>query len=91
MVKASDLVKEQYDRLKSKKIIFKKIYLRIEDKIKRASLSNLYECSYDIPAFILNLPLYNLDDCKQYIMKKLNKNGFNTELVENNIWISWKL
>lgn len=91
MVKAADLVKEQDERQKSKKIIFKKIYKRIEAKIKLASLANLYECSYDIPAFILNLPLYNIEHCKQYIMKKLNKNGFKTNIINNNICISWSL
>ena len=90
MVKASDLIKEQNEREKKKEIIFKKIYKRIEGKVKLASLANLYECWYEIPEFILNLPLYNLEDCKNYIVKKLNKNGFKSGIVVNNIWISWK-
>jgi len=91
MVKASDLVKEQNEREKKKKLIFKKIYKRIEVKVQQASSANLFECWYDIPEFILNLPLYNLEDCKIYIINKLNKNGFKTGVFINNIWISWRI
>jgi hypothetical protein len=90
MVKASDLIKEQTERDKKKNIIYKKIYKRIEVKVQQASLANLYECWYEIPEFILNLPLYNLEDCKIYIINKLKKNGFKTGEYINNIWISWK-
>lgn len=91
MVKASDLVKQQEEKDKKKKIIYKKIYERIEHKITHASQINLYECWYEIPEFILNIPLYNLESCKQYILHKLKKNEFNTSIVNNNvIWISWK-
>ena len=91
MVKASDLIKEQKLRLIEKHVVFNKIYKRIENKIKQASLANLYECWYEIPEFILNLPLYNLEDCKIYIVNKLNNNEFKTGVYLNNIWISWKL
>ena len=91
MVKASELIKEQKDRDKLKDNIYKKIYKRIEHKIKLASASNLYECWYEIPEFILNIPLYDLEDCKQYIMKKLSHNEFKTGHLHNNIWISWKV
>ena len=92
MVKASELVREQQLRDKSKEKIFEKIFKRIEFKIKQASLLNLYECSYEIPEFLLNIPLYNLQDCKQYILDKLNKNEFRTSSGGYNIiYISWQL
>ena len=91
MVKASELVKAQKERDKLKDNIYKKIYKRIEHKITLASASNLYECWYEIPEFILNIPLYDMEDCKQYIMRKLYNNEFKTGCLHNNIWISWKV
>jgi hypothetical protein len=91
MVKAHDIIKQQEDKTKSKNKIFKKIYNRVEDKIIKAGNCNFNECSYEIPEFILNLPLYNLQDCKQYLIKKLTNDGFNvTSSTFNSISISWK-
>jgi hypothetical protein len=91
MVKAIDLVKQQLDKDKNKDKIFKKIYKRIETKIIQASARNLYECWYEIPEFILNLPLYNMEDCKQYLIKKLINDGFIINNISiNSITISWK-
>ena len=91
MVKASELVKEQTDRDEEKKKIYKKIYKRVQHKIMNASHSNLYECYYDIPEFILNLPLYNMNNCKEYLIKKLQKDEFNViNYTMNVLWICWK-
>ena len=92
MVKASDLIKEQQTRKKNKEQIFDKIYSRIENKVVKASNNNLFECYYEIPEFILNIPLYNLQDCKLYILHKLKHNEFNASSFSDNvIYISWKL
>ena len=92
MVKASDLIKEQQTRKKNKEQIFDKIYSRIENKVVKASKNNLFECYYEIPEFILNIPLYNLQDCKLYILHKLKQNEFNASSFSDNvIYISWKL
>ena len=91
MVKAEDLVKEQLERDKIKKQIYKKIYKNIEKKILLSSSVNSYECWYQIPEFLINYPLYNINDCKEYISKKLKKNGFKIDYLDNNIiFISWK-
>ena len=90
MVKASDLIKEQMDRKKNKEKIFDKIYNRIENKVIKASNNNFYECYYEIPEFILNIPLYDFNDCKYYVLQKLIKNEFKASLFSyNTIYISW--
>ena len=92
MVKASDLMKEQKSREKDKEKVFEKIYNRIENKIVKASNTNLYECYCEIPEFLLNIPLYNVTDCKMYILDKLKKNEFNAiSYSYNTIYISWQL
>jgi hypothetical protein len=43
-----------------------------------------------IPEFIIGLPLYSLTECKDYIIRKIGKNGFKIEFFEPNILlIKW--
>ena len=85
MVKADDLIREQKKRNKLKEKIYKKIYKRIEKKIKLCSNINSYECWYEIPEFILNLPLYSLDDCMKYVVNQLKKDGFIVTILNEKI------
>jgi hypothetical protein len=89
MVKASELIKIKNDRNKLKNKIFDKIYERIEIKITKANQSNLSKCWYELPEFIFNLPLYNMESCKLYIIKKLKINEFKSHVINNIIYISW--
>ena len=90
MVKANELIKEQKKRDKIKIKTFTKIYNRIEKKIQLASASNFYYCWYEIPEFFLGLPIYSLEDCKEFIEKKFEDNGFKTKYYEPNIlMITW--
>ena len=91
MVKAEDLIKEQLDREKLRKEIYKKIYKNIETKIIQNSKINNYSCWYQVPEFLINYPLYSVENCKKYLVKKLDKNGFKYNILENNvIVISWR-
>lgn len=91
MVKASDLIKEQKKKDELKKKTYKKIYHKVEKKILMASSVNSYYCTYEIPNFILGLPLYTWADCKSYIVEKLKKNGFKVkDYSVNVIIISWQ-
>ena len=90
MVKAQDLINEQRERDKHKEKIYKKIYKKVEIKILQASSMNLYECWYQLPEFLFNIPLYNLEGCKQYLKHKLSNDGFNVYFTDINIiCISW--
>jgi hypothetical protein len=91
MVKALDLINEQKEREKNKNKIYKKIYKKIETKIIQASNMNSSECWYQIPEFLFNIPLYNLEGCKNYLKYKLIDDGFNIYFTDINIIvISWK-
>ena len=90
MVKADKLIKEQKERDDRKKYTFDKIFMKIEKKIVLASSGNFYYTWYQVPEFILGLPLYSLKECKEYIEGKLNKDGFETEFFEPNyLLIKW--
>jgi hypothetical protein len=90
IIKASDLCKEQKERTKQKTITFDKIYKNIENKIKIASMGNNYFTVYEIPEFILGIPLYNMMESVVYLIDKLQSNGFKTEHFKPNILlINW--
>lgn len=90
MVNAKDLIKEQKVREERKNATFDKIFEKIEKKIILASAANFYYTWYSIPQFIVGLPLYSIDECKNYIENKLKKDGFEIEYFEPNILlIKW--
>lgn len=90
MVKAEDLIKEQDEKNNLRKTFYKKVYSRIEKKIVQVNSVNESQCWYEIPEFILGIPLYSFEDCKQYIINKLHKNGFKTNMIDNKIiLIDW--
>ena len=90
MVKAIDLLNDQNIRNKNREKVYKQIYKKIEKKILFASSMNLYECWYELPEVIFNIPLYNMESCKNYVKNRLKEDGFKVYFVENKIVISWK-
>ena len=45
-------------------------------KIKTASTKELVKVFFDVPEFVIGLPVYDLSECIKYIMKSLEENGF---------------
>lgn len=87
MVKASDLIKQQKEREDRKFLTFEKVFKLVEKKIYYASSGNFYTTWYQIPTFLIGLPLYSLDDCSTYIINKLNKDGFEANIIKPDIII----
>ena len=85
MVKAEDLRKERNNKKKKKEKTFKKIYDIAEKKIIIANTGNNTIAWFEIPEFILGVPIYKIIECKDYLEKKLKKNGFKTEFFEPNV------
>ncbi len=90
MVKADDLINQQKERDKIKFITFDKIYNNIEKKILKASSSNFYYIWFEVPTFLIGYPQYNFNECFEYLIYKLKKNGFLVETYDPNVLlISW--
>ena len=90
MVKAHELIKIQKEREERKKETFDKIYVHIEKKIITSSNGSYYHTWYQIPEFLVGLPIYSVDECQKYIQIKLHNNGFKTEFFKPNlIHITW--
>jgi len=72
--------------------VYQKILQRVHNKIKLTSRqrNNMKCCWFVIPEFILGLPKYNIQLCTQYLMEKLDDNGFIMKYTYPNLlFISW--
>lgn len=78
---------------KSKNFIFDEIIEKCHIKIKRIANNGGLNIFFKIPPFIIGKPLYNINECKIYIINALKKNGLYvrtfTQPNENIIYISW--
>lgn len=92
MIKAAELIKKQQEKEYNKRKTYDKIYLLVEKKICVASDTNNYHTWFQIPEFLVGLPIYSHCECRKYIEEKLIHNGFKTKFYEPNIlFIEWKV
>jgi hypothetical protein len=70
--------------------IYQKILERCHQKIKNAASNEQYFVIYDVPHYIVGLPLYNLNNCIEYLISQLKENGFTIEhKLPKFLIISW--
>jgi|TARA_Y100000996_G_C22482523_1_gene626823 hypothetical protein len=68
--------------------ILKKIHNRI---LYNANIEKTY-CFFQIPEFIIGVPLYNVEDLKNYLITSLKKDNFKLIYIDPNwLFISWEL
>ena len=68
--------------------VLKKIHNRIK---YNARLEKTY-CFFQIPEFIIGVPLYNIEDLKRYLIELLKKDGFQLIYIDPNwLFITWEL
>ena len=89
-------INELYDTINNKNSKrlnkFNDILLQIHRRIKyHAELEQTF-CIYCVPEFIFGIPLYNVNDLKNFIINTLKKNGFKLIYFHpNTIFISWEV
>ena len=80
-------------RLRKRLEMFTHILEKCHDKIKKAGYLEHTHCVYVIPPIIVGMPMYKINDCKEYIISSLTANGFQVDEIEgryDHILISWK-
>ena len=89
-------MKELYSTINAKTLrrmelydsILKKCHSRI---LYNSGLQRTY-CFYQILVFIIGVPLYDVDELRQYIMNSLKTNGFDLLYIEPNwLFIQWNV
>lgn len=75
--------------------VFNHILNMINKKIKEIAEHGGMSFYYKVPPVIIGYPLYDYDNCMEYLIKQLKINGLYSAKLpkpnENLIYISWKL
>lgn len=92
MINVDKLKKDAEERRKFKKKCFKKILEMTLTKIEIVAKTNITNTWFEIPMFVLGFPSFEIDDCANYIIKKLKKNGFKVFFLKPNfLFINWSI
>ena len=92
MINIDELHNETKRVMERKKKIYDTVLVKCHQRIKLVAKLNPLTCwcFYVIPKFIYGIPLYNLEECLNYIVNHLNKNGFTVNYTHPNLLIiSW--
>ena len=89
-------IKDLYSTINEKTIkrleIYDNVLVKCHKRIKyNSSLERTY-CFFQIPEFIIGVPLYKVTEMRIYIINSLKNNGFKIMYIEPNwLFISWEL
>lgn len=64
-----------------RKAIFDTILQKCHFRIERAANNEQYQCSYEVPQYVVGLPLYSVEECIHYIKEQLGQNGFSVRYI----------
>jgi hypothetical protein len=89
---AADILKQQgarqARRYEAFEIILENVYKKIQKCIQVTR--NVFSCFFEVPEFIIGYPLYDLNECIQYIVKILISKGFAIQYMFPRIlFVSW--
>lgn len=89
-LKMSDLFTTMDDKLKKRLEIYDSVLVKCHKRIKyNSSLERTY-CFYQVPEFIIGVPIYDINEMRTYIINSLKNNGFQIMYIEPNwLFISW--
>jgi len=69
---------------------YEKVLDMVHNKIKRSAQEKCLRCLFEVPNYVFGFPLFNLNECIEYIVKELKANGFVVNYYfPNKIYISW--
>ena len=87
-------IKELYSTINEKTLkrmeLYDDVLKKCHSRIKYNSNLERTYCFFQIPEFIIGVPLYNVSDLRNYLINSLKKNGFTILYVEPNwLFINW--
>ena len=87
-----DVIEVQAKKQSKRSESFEHILDKCHKTIKRSIeiLRTNQHCFFEIPEFVIGYPLYDLNECIQYIVQKLTTNGFYVKyFFPRVLYISW--
>lgn len=69
---------------------FEKVIEICQVQITRAAENNFTHCIFEVPTFILGYPIYDINECIVYVLKRLKENDYQVSyFFPNIIYIMW--
>uniref|UniRef100_A0A6C0F5S8 Uncharacterized protein n=1 Tax=viral metagenome TaxID=1070528 RepID=A0A6C0F5S8_9ZZZZ len=88
----NELYKESDRKHEVRLRVFDNILKKIHIRIKNSASNEKMFCFYQIPEFIIGVPLYDTNELKKYLINSLEKDRFKLLYVEPNwLFISWQV
>ena len=70
--------------------IYDTVLVKCHHRIKYNSDHHQTHCFFQIPEFIIGIPIYDINEMNKYIINSLKSNGFNIDYIEPNwVFIEW--
>ncbi len=87
-----EIAKIQEARQKRELEVYKNVFAKVQYKIYIYASNGSKACVYKVPSFIFGFPLIDVPKTIEYIVAKLNHQGFVAmQLDHENIYINWDL
>ena len=88
---AKNLQKEIEEKINKRDAIYNNILQRCNNKIIAATKNLDTFCFFLLPEFLIGVPIFNAETCREYIINALENGGFNTRYTHPNLlYISWE-
>lgn len=92
-ISLNELYRMRKQKETNKQMCYDKVLERCHTRIRNAAKFGGLSTFYEIPGMIVGLPLYNIQLCTEYIIRKLRETGFLVQLLPPPslyvIYISW--
>jgi hypothetical protein len=87
---ASELRRQVQEKQKNKQRTFEQIFQQCMRCLRRKADMRLTSCEFRVPAYLFGLPIYNVDDCRAYVVTRLRGLGYEVSTGElDGLHISW--
>lgn len=86
-----EVTKIMQNKEKSRLFTYEKVLERANHRILLSAKNGEDTCFFQVPEYIVGLPVYKLDNCIKYLIFSLKKGGFQMQYYYPNVLqISWK-
>lgn len=90
MLNISELRNTAHEKRRRRIETFDRLLEMCHKRIRRAAELEKFECEYDVPEYVMGLPLFNVNDCLDHIMNRLRTNGFQVQHVfPKTVRVTW--
>jgi hypothetical protein len=77
----SELRRTVYEKERARINVYDVILEKCHNKITISAERELYECEYNVPNYVVGLPLFDVSKCIDYMQEQLRANGFTVRYV----------